>query len=220
MKNNIIKDDREISMKSESLTTDVSDNDSTATDKNLPIETFEMNNNTLLDLSAPNASAHPIEMVEPTEPMKIADEPIVDSAAIPMNIADEPILDPAVRVPMATADEPIADAAAAMQSSQTELTALFENTKSTAIEFFNNNRQVFITAGWILLAIFGIKVVFATLGIIDDIPLVTPLIKLVGLVSVVRFAWRYLIREHDRQELIEIIDRKKVEVLGDRQSLS
>jgi CAAD domains of cyanobacterial aminoacyl-tRNA synthetase len=205
MKNNIIKDDREISMKSESLTTDASDRDSTATDKNLPIETFEMNNNTLVDLSAPNAPAHPIDMVETTEPMKIA---------------DEPILDPAVRVPMTIADEPIADPAAVMQSSQTELTALLENAKSTAIEFFNNNRQVFITAGWILLALFGIKVVFATLGIIDDIPLVTPLIKLVGLVSVVRFAWRYLIREHDRQELIEIIDRKKVEVLGNRQSLS
>jgi CAAD domains of cyanobacterial aminoacyl-tRNA synthetase len=189
MKNNIIKDDREISMKSESLTTDASDRDSTATDKNLPIETFEMNNNTLVDLSAPNAPAHPIDMVETTEPMKIADEPIADPAAV-------------------------------MQSSQTELTALLENAKSTAIEFFNNNRQVFITAGWILLALFGIKVVFATLGIIDDIPLVTPLIKLVGLVSVVRFAWRYLIREHDRQELIEIIDRKKVEVLGNRQSLS
>jgi hypothetical protein len=29
-----------------------------------------------------------------------------------------------------------------------------------------------------------------------------------------------LIREHDRQELLEIIDRTKVEVLGDRQSLS
>jgi CAAD domains of cyanobacterial aminoacyl-tRNA synthetase len=192
-------------MKSESLTTDISDRaESIATDHNLPTEIFEMNNNTL-DLSAPNAPAHPIEMVEPTEPMKIADEPIID---------------PAVRVPMNIADEPIADPAAAMQSSQTELTALFENTKSTAIEFFNNNRQVFITAGWILLAIFGIKVVFATLGIIDDIPLVTPLIKLVGLVSVVRFAWRYLIREHDRQELMEIIDRKKVEVLGNRQSLS
>ena len=220
MKNNIIKDDREISMKSESLTTDIADRtESTATDHNLPTEIFEMNNNTL-DLSAPNAPAHPIEMVEPTEPMTIASEPMIDPAAVPMTMANEPIVDPAVRVPMATADEPIADPAAAMQSSQTELTALFENTKSTAIEFFNNNRQVFITAGWILLALFGIKVVFATLGIIDDIPLVTPLIKLVGLVSVVRFAWRYLIREHDRQELIEIIDRKKVEVLGNRQSLS
>ncbi len=220
MKNNIIKDDREISMKSESFATDVSDDDSTATAKNLPIETFEMNTNNLAELSEPNAPAHPIEMVEPTEPMTMANEPILDPAPVPMTIADEPILDPAVRVPMAISDEPIADPAAAMQSSQTELAVLFKNAKSTATDFFNNNQQIFITVGWILLAIFGVKVVFATLGIIDDIPLVTPLIKLVGLVSIVRFSWRYLIREHDRQELIEIIDRKKVEVLGNRQPLS
>ena len=59
-----------------------------------------MNNNTLADLSNPNASAHPIDMVEPTEPMTMASEPIID---------------PAVRVPMEIADEPIADPAAAMQ---------------------------------------------------------------------------------------------------------
>ncbi len=206
MKNNIIKDDREISMKIEYLPTDISnDAESTATDNNLPTEIFEMNTNTLADLSDPNAQAHPIEMVEPTEPMTIADEPITD---------------PAVALPMTIADEPIADPAAALQSTQTELTEFFENAKSTATDFFNNNRPLFITLGWTALAIFGAKVVFATLGIIDDIPLVTPIIKLVGLVSVVRFAWRYLIREHDRQELIEIIARTKVEVLGDRQPLS
>jgi CAAD domains of cyanobacterial aminoacyl-tRNA synthetase len=180
MKNNIIKDDREISMKSESLTTDISDRaESTVTNENSPTEILEMNTNTLADLPDPT---------EPIEPM----------------IADEPIADPAV----------------AMQSSQTELIAFFEQAKSTATNFFNNNRPLFITLGWIVMAIIGTKFVFATLGIIDDIPLVTPLIKLVGLVSVVRFAWRYLIREHDRQELIEIIDRTKVEILGDHQSLS
>ncbi len=127
--------------------------------------------------------------------------------------------------PMAISDEqisakPNAEPAVALPSTQTEVTAFLENAKSTATELFNNNRQLFITLGWIVLAVFGAKVVFATLGIIDDIPLVTPVIKLVGLVSVVRFTWRYLIREHDRQELFEIIDRTKVEVLGDRQSLS
>ncbi len=218
MKNNIIKDDREISMKSESFDADVANDESTATDRNLPIELVEMNTNTLSDRTDPKPPAHPIEIVEPTQPMTIAEEPITDSAAVPMTTSDEPIVDPAV-LPM-MADEPIASPAAALESSQTELTAMFENAKSTATDFFNQNRQIFITVGWILLAIFGIKVVFATLGIIDDIPLVTPLIKIVGLVSVVRFAWRYLIRQHDRQELIEIINRKKVEILGNRQSLS
>jgi hypothetical protein len=122
--------------------------------------------------------------------------------------------------PMTIADESIADPAVAWESTKTELAASFEQAKSTAINFFNNNRSLFTTLGWITLAIIGAKFVFAALGTIDDIPLVTPILKLVGFVSVVRFAWRYLIREHDRQELIEILDRTKVEVLGDRQSLS
>ncbi len=122
--------------------------------------------------------------------------------------------------PMMIADETIADPAVAWQSTQTELTASFEQAKSTATDFFNNNRPLFTTLGWIALAIIGAKFVFAALGTIDDIPLVTPLLKIVGLVSVVRFAWRYLIREQDRQELIEIIDRTKIEVLGDREPLS
>ncbi len=131
------------------------------------------------------------DLPNPTEPME------------PMMMADEPTTEPV-----------------ALQSTQTELTALFEQAKSTATDFFNNNRPLFITLGWIILAIIGVKFVFAALGTIDDIPLVTPLLKIVGLVSVVRFAWRYLIREHDRQELIEILDRTKVEVLGDRRSMS
>ncbi len=198
MKNNIIKDDREISMKAESFPTDISD-DARSTETvdvasaqasplenhNLLTETSEMNTNTLADMPAP------------TEPMTLDDKSMAE--------------------PMA---EPIADPAVAWQSNQTELTAFFERAKSTATEFFNNNRQLFITLGWTVLAIIGAKFVFAALGTIDDIPLVTPILKIVGLVSVVRFSWRYLIREHDRQELLEIIDRTKAEVLGDRQPLS
>jgi hypothetical protein len=156
MKNNIIKDDREISMKTASFPTDIyEDPKSIVTDNNLSTETCEMNTNTLSDLP------------EPTEPMTIADEPIIEPAETG-------------------------------QSIQAELTAFVKNATATTTEIFKNNRQLFITLGWIALAIIGAKLVLATLGIIDDIPLVTPILKLVGLVSVVRFGWRYLIREHDR----------------------
>jgi CAAD domains of cyanobacterial aminoacyl-tRNA synthetase len=222
MKNNIIKDDREISMKSESLATDISDKaESITTNNNLPTETFEMNTNTISELPDPT---EPVELMiivdesiaNPNELMIIVDEPITNSAE-PMTMADETPTDPTE--PMMIADEPITDSAH-LQSAQTELTTFFEQTKSTATDFFNNNRPLFTTLGWIALVIIGAKFMFAALGTIDDIPLVTPLLKIVGLVSVVRFAWRYLIREHDRQELIEILDRKKVEVLGNRQPLS
>jgi CAAD domains of cyanobacterial aminoacyl-tRNA synthetase len=173
MRNNIIKDIQEISMKTASSPTDVhEDSESIATDDNLPTDPCEMNTNIPSDLS------------DSTESMMIA-------------------------------EESIADLTESWQSTQSELTASFEQVKSTVTEFFNNNRLLFTNLGWIALAIIGVKLVFATLDTIDDIPLITPILKIVGLVSVVRFAWRYLIREHDRQELIEIIDRTKVEVLGD-----
>jgi CAAD domains of cyanobacterial aminoacyl-tRNA synthetase len=213
MKNNIIKDDREITMKAESLSTDVlTDAESiTTVDVASPLEHHnlsteaselntetheanEMNTETLetdgikveaLETDGINTET-PIDISDPTEPMMIADEPMIEPAAVDG------------------------------QSIQAEITAFVENATASTTELFNNNRQLFITFGWIVLAIFGAKVVFATLGIIDDIPLVTPIIKLVGLVSVVRFATRYLIRKQDRQELIEIIDQTKVSVLGDR----
>jgi CAAD domains of cyanobacterial aminoacyl-tRNA synthetase len=217
MKNNIIKDDREISLKAETFPIDSDDRAKSmeehhllriATDDiNLPPEPPEMNMKTEILPDSYNdpeltASNHNL----PTEPTAMNTETLADipNQTEPMMMADDPIIEPAE----------------AGQSIQTELTTFVENATTTITELFNNNRQLFITLGWIVLAIFSVKIVFATLGIIDDIPLVTPIIKLVGLVTIVRFAWRYLIREQNRKELIEIIDRTKVEVLGDRQPLS
>ena len=123
-----------------------------------------------------------------------------------------------LRMPMS--DESIANPVVAGQSTSVEIASFFKRATSAITEFFNENRSILKTLGWIFLAIIGAKFVLAALGTIDDIPLVTPLLKLVGLVSVIRFTWRYLIREQDRQELTKIIDRTKAEVLGNRQSLS
>jgi CAAD domains of cyanobacterial aminoacyl-tRNA synthetase len=211
MKNNIIKDDREISIKAQTFPTN-SDDDAKSLEEplllriptddiNLPAEPDEMNMKTeiLTDIyNEPESIASNHNL--PTDPPEMNTETLSDPTE-----------------PMMTND-PIIEPVQSGQSIQSEITAFVENATATTTELFNNNRQLLITLGWIVLAIFGVKVVFATLGIIDDIPLFTPLIKLVGLVSVVRFSWRYLIREHDRKELIEIIDRTKVEVLGDRSS--
>jgi len=97
---------------------------------------------------------------------------------------------------------------------QTRTTGFFDETVSTIGTFFKNNRQLLTILGVAFLAILGVKLMFAGLNAIDDIPLVTPLLKLIGLVYVVRFVWRYLVREQDRHELVENINRTKAEVLG------
>jgi len=60
------------------------------------------------------------------------------------------------------------------------------------------------------------RVVFAALDAIDDLPLVTPALKLVGLTTVGWFIWRYLIRANNRQELAQMFDRTKSELFGNQ----
>jgi hypothetical protein len=92
--------------------------------------------------------------------------------------------------------------------------ASFERAKADVVEFFSHNRQLFVALGVFFLAIISLKLLFAGLNAIDGIPLVSPLLKLIGLVYVVRFVLRYLIREQDRQELMQAIDRTKTEIFG------
>lgn len=109
----------------------------------------------------------------------------------------------------------IADSATeTWQSLQFNTKTFFENAGSYTTAFFKNNRQLLTTLGVIFLVIISAKLLFAGLDAIDDIPLVAPLLKITGLVYLVRFVWRYLIRERDRRELIEKIEHTKAEVLG------
>lgn len=92
--------------------------------------------------------------------------------------------------------------------------AFWENTTRSATAFFKENRQLFSQLGWLFLGFLGVKILFASLDAIDDVPLMSPLLKLVGLVYVVRFVWRYLVRATDRQQLSQKFDQIKTEFLG------
>jgi CAAD domains of cyanobacterial aminoacyl-tRNA synthetase len=91
-----------------------------------------------------------------------------------------------------------------------------DDTIASAKAFYNNNRELLKIVGLGILAILAIRLLFAGLNAIDSIPLFTPFLKVVGLVYTVRFVWRYLIREQDRQELVEVFNRTKSEVLGNQ----
>ena len=93
---------------------------------------------------------------------------------------------------------------------------LFENISSKTATFVKENQQLLTTLGLIFLGIISLRLLFASLNAIDGIPLMTPLLKVVGAFYVGRFVWRYLIRERDRHDLMEVVKRTKAEVLGDR----
>lgn len=191
MKNNIIRDDKYIAMKTETIPTGITNTEQSA------IAAAEMN----IEIPTETPPEIPPEIPPQTPP------PIPPQTPPPM-------------IPSATestiGDDTSVKPADTWQSTQTDINTFLDNAIEYTTKFFKNNQQVLTTLGWIVLVLFGVKLMFAGLNIIDNLPLVTPLIKLVGLVTVVRFIWRYLIREHDRQELLESLNRTKIEVLGDR----
>jgi CAAD domains of cyanobacterial aminoacyl-tRNA synthetase len=95
-----------------------------------------------------------------------------------------------------------------------ETTLLIDRISASIEKIFQENRQLLTWLGLTTLAILAIRLLFAGLNALDSIPLVTPMLKLIGAIYLGRFGWRYLIRDRSRQELIELIDRTKAEVLG------
>lgn len=122
---------------------------------------------------------------------------------------------PTIEQPLLTAAPSTTDAAEeSLASFQVQAADFFENITQSTIAFFTENRQLLSNLGWILIAFLGIRVLFVSLDAIDDVPLMSPFLKLVGLVTVARFGWRYLVRADDRQELTQKIDQTKAELLG------
>ena len=193
-------------MQTEIITTDnsIDPNAQTMPANLVIIDESIVNNHSLatesVDLPAISESSD-LENLEP-EPFPLS-VPAADSLAAPL-------LDARIGMDNKSPTE----SAANRESIQAQLSTFFENAKSYLTAFYKTSQQLLIALGLILLAIISVKLLFAGLSTIDSIPLFTTLLKIVGLVYVVRFTWRYLIREHDRQELIETIERTKAEVLG------
>lgn len=169
-----------------------------------------------------NYDESPIESADmPAETIMSYDESTAISTDTPaenvMNYGETPAMPgdiPAAEPMMNNEQSTVESAEELWATIQTRTTGFFEETTSTIAIFFKNNQQLLTILGVAFIAILGFKLMFAGLNAIDDIPLVTPLLKLIGLVYVVRFVWRYLLREQDRHELVENINRTKAEVLG------
>jgi CAAD domains of cyanobacterial aminoacyl-tRNA synthetase len=99
-------------------------------------------------------------------------------------------------------------------SFQAQATDFLASTTQSIVAFFKSNRSLMTKLGWVFLAFLGIRILFAAVGAIDDIPLMSPLLKLIGLISVGQFVWRYLLKASDRQAFVEKIDQVKAEFLG------
>jgi hypothetical protein len=82
-------------------------------------------------------------------------------------------------------------------------------------EFFSDNKQPLVTIGLIVAGLITVKFTLAILDAINDIPLLAPILELVGLGYTGWFVYRYLWKASSRQELVTEFDALKSQIVGD-----
>lgn len=84
-------------------------------------------------------------------------------------------------------------------------------------KFFADYKQPLISVGLILAAFITIKLMFAIIGAINEIPLLSPVFELIGISYSAWFVYRYLLKASNRSELVGEFDALKSQILGKKE---
>ncbi len=85
-------------------------------------------------------------------------------------------------------------------------------------KFFSDYKQPLVTVGLIVAAFITVKLTFALIGAINEIPLLAPIFELVGISYTAWFVYRYLLKASNRSELVGEFEALKSQVLGKKDS--
>lgn len=100
------------------------------------------------------------------------------------------------------------------QQTVSQISTLSKQYLNRVVSFIRDNGQLFTTVGLVLLALILFRVLLTLLDTIDDIPLLTPLLKLIGLSYLIWFTNRYFLRTSTRQELAQTVRDYKEQFFG------
>ena len=82
-------------------------------------------------------------------------------------------------------------------------------------QVYQNNKNIVTALGLFFGAILALKLAFAVLSAVNEIPLLSPTFELVGISYMIWFVSRYLLHAATRDELAGEISGLKSQVLGD-----
>ncbi|WP_353258546.1 CAAD domain-containing protein [Prochlorothrix hollandica] len=106
-----------------------------------------------------------------------------------------------------------------VSSGSTELQEMLEQITSVLSldrlqEFFDRYKPIILTVLFVLLGIFALKVVFAILEVVNQIPLLSPFFELLGMTYAAWFVYRYIWKAENRSELRQYWDAIIEQVTG------
>ncbi|MEB3887451.1 CAAD domain-containing protein [Lyngbya sp. CCY1209] len=82
--------------------------------------------------------------------------------------------------------------------------------------FFGEYQRPIITVLLIVAAIVTVKVLFAVVDALNDIPLLAPTFELIGMGYAAWFVYRYLLKASTRQELVDEVNAFRQQILGNK----
>jgi CAAD domains of cyanobacterial aminoacyl-tRNA synthetase len=84
--------------------------------------------------------------------------------------------------------------------------------------FYQEYKLPFISFALLVITVTALRIFLAVLNAINDVPLVSPILELIGLGYTIWFTFRYLLKHSTRQELVAEIRLLQKQVLGKEES--
>jgi glutamyl-tRNA synthetase len=97
---------------------------------------------------------------------------------------------------------------------------ILSNLPDYVTTFFSEYQKPLITVGLIVVALVSIKVLVAVLNVFNTIPLVAPILEVVGMAYSLWFVYRYLLKSSTRQELSDQVKSFIEQIAGQNSSIS
>lgn len=104
------------------------------------------------------------------------------------------------------------------QATLAQIYAFLKQLPGPVVDFYNNYSQAILIAGIVFGTFVGVKVLFAALGALNEIPLVAPTFELVGIFYTAWLLFRYLPTAEKRKEFKKDFESLKDQVFGDEES--
>ncbi|MEH2408095.1 CAAD domain-containing protein [Nostoc sp.] len=84
--------------------------------------------------------------------------------------------------------------------------------------FYQEYKLPIISFALLVITVTALRIFLAVLNAINDIPLVSPILELIGLGYTILFTFRYLLKDSTRQELAGEIHLLQKQILGRQES--
>ncbi|MBX2865902.1 MAG: CAAD domain-containing protein [Leptolyngbyaceae cyanobacterium MAG.088] len=116
----------------------------------------------------------------------------------------------------ATTTQSTADTAEQAKEILAKVASVLGDSPTYVVDTFNEYKRPLTVIGLVFGVLIAIKLAFAVLASINDIPVLAPTLELIGLIYTGWFVYRYLLKASNRSELLSSLGDVKDQITGNK----